>query len=78
MKIDYKDEYVYFGDIVTGECFEYMQKPIYMKINQVRVGDLVLNALNLSRGTLCTIDLFAKVRSVNLKIVKDDEAVRGE
>lgn len=75
MKIDYKDDYVYFGDIVTGECFEYKQNAFYMKINQVRVGDLVLNALNLARGTLCTIDLFTKVRSVNLKIVKDDKTV---
>lgn len=72
MKIDYKDEYVHFGDIVTGECFEYSQN-FYMKVHQVHIGDLILNAVNLSKNILCTIDLNRKVRSVNLKIVNNDK-----
>lgn len=72
MKIDCKNEYVHFGDIVIGECFEYSQN-FYMKVHQAHIGDLILNAVNLNENKLCTIDLYRKVRSVNLKIVNDDK-----
>lgn len=71
MKIDFRENYTRFGDLITGDCFKYAQG-YYMKIETCKTEMHLVNAVDLKYGNLSKFGDNTEITYVNLKCVNAD------